>query len=103
MVVFKIIFMRLSQEKAQFLKNQIQKYLPEAKVYLFGSRVSDSKKGGDIDILILGDRVLNWKEKGDIKNIFWQHFGLQKLDIVSFTHEDQTPFKKITLFDAVLL
>jgi len=39
--------MRLEQEKAQFLKNEIQKVLPEAQVYLFGSR-ADEKKGGVI-------------------------------------------------------
>jgi len=53
--------------------------------------------------LILGERKLDWKEKGGIKNSFWQVFGEQKLDLVTFAHEDQASFKKIALFDAILL
>lgn len=95
--------MRLDPEKAQFLKKEIQAILPKAQVYLFGSRVDDEKRGGDIDILIVGKRKLDWREKGDVKNAFWQRFGEQKLDLVTFTLEEQAPFKKIALFDAIPL
>lgn len=95
--------MRLAVGQAQFLKTEIQKYLPDAQVYLFGSRVDDSKKGGDIDVLILASRTLDWREKGRIRAAFWQVFGEQKLDLVSFTLQDESPFKKIALFDAAPL
>ena len=65
--------------------------------------MDDGKKGGDIDLLVLADRVLDWKEKGEIKNAFWNIFGMQKLELVSFTHKEEAPFKKVALLNAILL
>jgi predicted nucleotidyltransferase len=95
--------MRLTPQQIELLKHKIQAYLPESQVYLFGSRVDDMKKGGDIDILVLADRVLSFQEKFAVKLAFYQQFGEQKIDIVSLTHTDETVFKQIALLDAVLL
>ena len=73
--------MRITDEKIKLLKSTILSILPDAKVYLFGSRVDDNKKGGDIDILIIADRALNFIEEGKIKRQFFKHFGAQKLDL----------------------
>ena len=43
--------MRVPKEQLEFLKKNIIQFAPDAKVYLFGSRVDDHKRGGDIDIL----------------------------------------------------
>jgi len=45
--------MRLSIFEQEAIKNAVAQGDKEAKVYLFGSRVDDTKRGGDIDILIL--------------------------------------------------
>jgi predicted nucleotidyltransferase len=45
--------MRIPKEQLDFLKQQIKQHAPEAKVYLFGSRLDDQKRGGDIDIMVL--------------------------------------------------
>ena len=95
--------MRLDKQKAKVLKSLILKYLPNSDVYLFGSRTDDTKKGGDIDILILSDRVLSRKEKASIEFAFFQKFGEQKLDLVSFRYNEKSPFKKIALDEAVSL
>ena len=95
--------MRISKEERSVLKNSMIKLSPNAKIYLFGSRVDDNKKGGDIDILILSNKKLNWKEKGQITYDFYNKFGEQKLDLVSFTFEDQHPFKKLALLEAIEL
>ncbi|MEZ5671827.1 MAG: nucleotidyltransferase domain-containing protein [Thiotrichaceae bacterium] len=94
---------RLSPQQAELLKSKIQTYLPESQVYLFGSRVDMAKKGGDIDILVLADRTLSFQEKIAVKLAFYQQFGEQKIDIVSFTHSDDASFKQIALLDAVRL
>ena len=43
--------MRLPEPKAKFLKDGLLEIQPESEVYLFGSRVDESARGGDIDIL----------------------------------------------------
>ena len=43
--------MRLDKEQVEFIVGTIRELDPEARVYLFGSRVSDEARGGDIDLL----------------------------------------------------
>ncbi|MCP5104136.1 MAG: nucleotidyltransferase domain-containing protein, partial [bacterium] len=76
---------------------------PEFKLYLFGSRVDDDKKGGDIDILILSGEPLKRKDKRSIKIAFYNKFGYQKLDLVHFIFDDPSPFKELALLEGVEL
>ena len=51
--------MRLSPEQiAQIRQSAAENFGPEVRVWLFGSRVDDSKLGGDIDLLVESDRDL---------------------------------------------
>ncbi|MDH7604646.1 MAG: nucleotidyltransferase domain-containing protein [Melioribacter sp.] len=82
--------MRLKKENIEIIKTLAKKYFGEdAKVYLFGSRIDDNKKGGDIDLYIETDVKDNIIEK-KIKLIGELHkeLGEQKIDIVinNFTH-----------------
>ncbi len=95
--------MRITDEKIKLLKSTILSILPDAKVYLFGSRVDDNKKGGDIDILIIADRTPGFIEEGKMERQFFKHFGAKKLDLVSFKESDKTPFKTIALMNAIPL
>jgi predicted nucleotidyltransferase len=95
--------MRISSEQAQLIRTQTKKLLPQAEVYLFGSRADDTKRGGDIDILILADRKLNPDERGDIVLAFWKNFGEQKIDIVSFAHDEKSAFKNVVIQEAIKL
>ena len=95
--------MRLDPDKATFLTSLIKTYLPQSKIYLFGSRVDESKKGGDIDILIIAERELSREEKAKIEFAFFQRFGEQKLDLVSFRSEDQSAFRMLSELEAVAL
>ncbi|MEK6628219.1 MAG: nucleotidyltransferase domain-containing protein [Bdellovibrionota bacterium] len=46
--------MRLTESDKVDIKKVFDKYsTSDAKIYLFGSRLDDSKKGGDIDLLII--------------------------------------------------
>lgn len=95
--------MRIEKDKIDFFKKEIKKYLQDFKLYLFGSRVDDNKKGGDIDILILSDQLLSRKEKRLIKIEFYNRFGYQKLDLVHFRFDDPSPFKELALMEGVEL
>ena len=56
--------MRLKKENIEVIKILAKKYFGEnAKVYLFGSRIDDNKKGGDIDLYIETDVKDNIIEK----------------------------------------
>jgi len=55
--------MRLSKEEIEKIKKTVEKNFGEAKVYLFGSRLDDSKKGGDIDLFIIPSNTENLLQK----------------------------------------
>ncbi|MAT55354.1 MAG: DNA polymerase III subunit beta [Saprospirales bacterium] len=95
--------MRLSKEAANFLKHTIREILPDAEVRLFGSRTDDKQRGGDIDILVIADRRLSLRERINIQAKFWEKFGEQKLDIASFTTEDEDTFKELAMMDSIVL
>ncbi|MBD3807898.1 MAG: nucleotidyltransferase domain-containing protein [Epsilonproteobacteria bacterium] len=94
--------MRLSQTEIALLKNSLKSLSPQAKLYLFGSRVDDNKRGGDIDLLILDD-TLTKKDLRRLRIEFFKAFGEQKLDIVLDTNRVEKPFTHYILDKAVLL
>ena len=49
--------MRLQTEEKQAITRAINKFDNKAATYLFGSRTDDEKKGGDIDILVVSDKI----------------------------------------------
>ncbi|MBI5186300.1 MAG: nucleotidyltransferase domain-containing protein [Nitrospinae bacterium] len=95
--------MRISQEQIDCLKNKIKAVLPDAVVYLFGSRTDDNKKGGDIDIMVLSEKKIRWKEKAMIRWHYFEKFGEQKLDIISSTFKDEDAFKQMVLREGIRL
>lgn len=95
--------MRVEKSKVLFLKSLVTGILPQSRVYLFGSRTDNFKKGGDIDILILAERKLTLKEKASIEFAFFKRFGEQKLDLVSYRYDDRSPFKEEALAEGIRL
>ena len=45
--------MRLKNNEVDIIKKTISNIFDDATVYLFGSRLDDTKKGGDIDLFIV--------------------------------------------------
>ena len=95
--------MRVKKIQAEFLKKSIKDYLPEAAVYLIGSRANDKRRGGDIDILVIGEKELTGQEKRNIKLSFYKEFGEQKVDIVSIKRDEPSTFKELALLESVKL
>lgn len=93
--------MRLSKEEVKAIKEVVGTIDEAANIYLFGSRVHDDKKGGDIDLLILSD-ILSQEDVSKIKYNLWDIIGEQKIDIIIAKDDTQT-FTKIALKESVLL
>jgi len=73
------------------------------KVYLFGSRVYDDKKGGDIDLYIIPENKDKLFEKEiKFKTLLQINLGEQKIDVV--LHRDfERDIEKVALSEGVLL
>ncbi len=95
--------MRIKDKHVEFLKRSIKGFLPDAAVYLIGSRANDNLKGGDIDILVIDEKKLTGQEKRNIKLAFYKELGEQKIDIVSFKRDEKSNFKELALLDSVKL
>ncbi len=75
--------------------------ISESRIFLFGSRVDDTCRGGDIDILIL-TKNMTYDDKLTIKKEFFNELEEQKIDIVISRHGDE-PFVKMIFEQGVEL
>ncbi len=75
--------MRLSTRYVKIIKKYFKEFFIEGDVYLFGSRVDDAKKGGDIDLYLIVNNHNNLFEK-KIKFLsrIKREIGDQKIDVV---------------------
>ena len=73
--------MRLSKKEISVIKNNILHFDQDAKIYLFGSRVNDKAKGGDIDVLVISDKI-GFTEKLKITTGIFKEIDEQKLDLI---------------------
>ena len=93
----------MSLPQVDLLKREIQARLPHGRVYVFGSRADDAKRGGDIDILVVGDRRLSILDRLKVRTAFYRAYGMQKVDIVSVTSEEPSAMRDAVLPDAIEL
>ena len=94
--------MRLSTEEISLLKEKVQELSPCAKIFLFGSRVDDTKKGGDIDLLVLSNELTK-KDLRYLRLAFFEKFGEQKMDIILDDGSFNAPFLKLISQKAIPL
>lgn len=93
--------MRITQEESSSIKKVIYSFDKQAKIFLFGSRVDDSKRGGDIDLLILS-KIISEDNRREIKIKLYDELGEQKIDLI-ITEDLNKPFVKIALEKGILL
>jgi hypothetical protein len=85
--------MRLSPKEIKAITNAFADCLPGIPyaLYLFGSRADDSKKGGDIDLLVVVpnlSKASTIELKGKIRNQIFTKLDEQKIDITVATQEE---------------
>ena len=73
--------MRLTTEEIASIKSVIYAFDSRAQIYLFGSRVHDDKKGGDIDLFILSEK-LTPRDTSKIRIRLEDELGLRRIDIL---------------------
>ena len=74
---------------------------PQAQVYLFGSRARDEERGGDIDLLIMSQRI-GPNERRKMKLRLMDGLGERKIDLVVAKDTEQ-PFVRIAQAEGVRL
>ncbi len=94
--------MRISTTQAEFITQSVRCHLGEsAHMWLFGSRVDDQKRGGDVDLYVESDShtlmselrcKLQLEETLDIP-----------VDLIVRSHNEDTPIAKIAKKTGVLL
>ena len=95
--------MRLSEKQHATIRNTFLEVFKTGKIYLFGSRVDDSKKGGDIDLYI----VATCKENLTSKKIEFlvklkSLIGEQKIDVV-LSRDITRPIEQEAIKNGILL
>ena len=99
--------MRLLENEKSAIKDSFDStFLPEDKLYIFGSRIDETKKGGDIDLFIKLSKELPEIEKLNKKieflNKIYTKIGEQKIDII-FSSLQVKSIEKEALSKGILL
>jgi len=98
--------MRLSVYEINSIKEIFKELFDTGEIYLFGSRVDDSKKGGDIDLYINLNYPLDTKERLSKRSKFRikleDKIGEQKIDII-ISKDKNRSIEKEALATGILL
>ena len=89
--------MRLSNRIRDMIKQSILESFGEVDVYLFGSRVDNTKKGGDIDIAVdtnIAHEEFKRKKIKFLSQLLRLGFDM-KIDVVSFNTTDSILLQEI--------
>lgn len=99
--------MRLTTfEKETILKVIHSQFGNEVKIWLFGSRVSDQKRGGDIDLFLETPQnfLEAWQHKMIALSLLQIQLGDQKIDLMIRSAEDaDKPIYQIAKHTGILL
>lgn len=97
--------MRLTEKQIKIIKDLAYKFLgTDAKIYLFGSRTDDSKKGGDIDIYIetrITENIL--EKKINMLVELEKKLGQRKIDIVINNFQKNLPVYEVAKKEGIIL
>jgi len=93
--------MRLSEREKDAILAAVGRFDKAARVFLFGSRAEDSKRGGDIDLLVVSERI-SPADRSRIRTAICDAIGEQKIDLL-VTRDTSGPFVKKALGTGIAL
>jgi predicted nucleotidyltransferase len=73
--------MRLTTAEITAIREEIGRLDTQAEVYLYGSRVDDTARGGDVDLLVVSD-TLSFRDVLRLRTGILDRIGWQQLDLV---------------------
>lgn len=94
--------MRLSEFEQKIIKETILALDQNAKIILFGSRVDDAARGGDIDLLVISEHIKR-HQLGKIRWQLWEQLGEQKIDLVLSDRQLSDAFVQVAVEQGVVL
>ena len=95
--------MRLTHDEIKGIKKAFDEVFGEGKVFLFGSRTDDTKRGGDIDLyLCLVDSKKLQKKKIMFLVKLDEYLGEQKIDVV-FAVDRNRPIEQVAIKEGIEL
>jgi len=93
--------MRITEQEKRAIIDAVKSADPNAKIWLFGSRADDGKKGGDIDIGVLSSKV-DVMEEIEITQKIFDKIGERKIDL-AVSKDGQEAFFKFAVTKGILL
>jgi len=98
--------MRLTKYEKKAIKDTFKEVFKEGDIYLFGSRIDDSQRGGDIDLYIDLKHSLDSENTIDKKSKFrlklYELIGEQKIDVIVSIDKERS-IEKVALSQGVKL
>jgi len=73
---------RLTKTSIVLIRKVVHEMCGQADVWLFGSRVDDHKKGGDIDLYIETTQMLSMPQRIRLASRLQRAIGERKIDII---------------------
>lgn len=92
---------RLSENQRRVILRAIRGRDPQAEIYLYGSRTNDEARGGDIDLLVVSERI-DLLAKLDILGEIHNRLGDRRIDLV-VTADLTQPFMRMAHAEGVRL
>lgn len=93
--------MRLKETEVRAIVDSVKDLDKDANVYLFGSRTDDSKRGGDIDLLVISQK-LGYEDNIKIRQRLYEKLGEQKIHII-IAKNTKNAFVKCAYKEGILL
>jgi len=86
--------MRITEHEKNTIVEAVKNIDTDAKIWLFGSRTDDSKKGGDIDIAIFSEKInRDVMQEIKVRRFICNKIGEQKIDIVTSSDGKEAFFR----------